>query len=122
MSRKQSAAVVEPPAVRSQSPAKSSRTKAKPKQQPPYAVVVLNDEAHTFQYVIETFSKVFGYSREKSHQLALTIHHQGRGVVWSGAREVAELKRDQIRGAGPDHYATRKVAGPLGVSIEPLPG
>jgi hypothetical protein len=34
---------------------------AKPKKQPPYAVVVFNDELHTFDYVIETFRKVFGY-------------------------------------------------------------
>ncbi len=34
---------------------------AKPKQQPPYAVVLFNDEEHTFQYVVETLMKVFGY-------------------------------------------------------------
>ena len=33
---------------------------AKPKVQPPYAVVVLNDDEHSFQYVIDTFMKVFG--------------------------------------------------------------
>ena len=34
---------------------------AKPKKQPPYAVIVFNDEEHTFEYVIETLMKVFGY-------------------------------------------------------------
>ena len=38
---------------------------AKPKQQPPYAVVLFNDEEHTFQYVIETLMKVFGYPKER---------------------------------------------------------
>ncbi len=33
---------------------------AKPKQQPPYAVVLFNDEEHTFEYVVETLTKVFG--------------------------------------------------------------
>ena len=95
---------------------------ASPKEQPPYAVVVFNDDVHTFEYVIETFTKVFGYPHEKSLALALQIHTAGRGIVWSGSLEVAELKRDQLRSAGPDFYAAEKVDGPLGVTIEPLPG
>ena len=51
------------------------------------------------------------------------VHPDGRGIVWSGSREVAELKRDQIRLAGPDFYAAKKVDFPLGVTIEPgMPG
>ena len=95
---------------------------AKPKQQPPYAVVLFNDEEHTFQYVIETLMKVFGYPQEKSYTLTLQIHTDGKGIVWSGTRELAELKRDQIRSAGPDFYAAKKVDFPLKVTIEPLPG
>jgi ATP-dependent Clp protease adaptor protein ClpS len=95
---------------------------ATPKKQPPYAVVVLNDDVHTFEYVIETFTKVFGYPHEKSLALALQIHTAGRGIVWSGSLKVAELKRDQLRSAGPDFYAAEKVDGPLHVTIEPLPG
>jgi ATP-dependent Clp protease adaptor protein ClpS len=94
---------------------------AKPKRQPPYAVIVLNDEEHSFQYVIDAFSKVFGYPREKSYSLALHIHTHGQGIVWSGSKEVAELKRDQIRAAGPDFHAEKKVGFPLGVRIEELP-
>ena len=94
----------------------------KPKAQPPYAVVVHNDDQHSFQYVIDTFMEVFGYPLEKSYSLALQIHTEGRGIVWSGVREVAELKRDQIRSAGPDFYAEKKIEFPLGVIIEPLPG
>ncbi len=68
---------------------------AKPKTQPPYAVVVFNDEEHTFEYVIETLMKVFGYPLEKSYSLTLKIHTEGKVIAWSGVREVAELKRDQ---------------------------
>lgn len=93
-----------------------------PKPQPPYAVVVFNDDVHTFQYVIETFTKVFGYPTEKSVALALQIHVEGKGIVWSGTRELAELKRDQIRSAGHDFNGPTAVEFPLGVTIEPLPG
>jgi ATP-dependent Clp protease adapter protein ClpS len=54
--------------------------------------------------------------------LATAIHFRGRAIVWSGSKEVAELKRDQIRSAGPDFHASTKVEFPLGVVIEPLPG
>jgi ATP-dependent Clp protease adaptor protein ClpS len=101
---------------------KSTPQRNKPKLLPPYAVVVLNDDLHTFDYVILTFQKVFGYAPERCFQLALQIHEQGRAIVWSGPKEVAELKRDLIRSAGPDIFASTKVDWPLGCEIEPLPG
>jgi ATP-dependent Clp protease adaptor protein ClpS len=103
-------------------PPKKQRGKAKPQKQPPYAVVVFNDNEHSFQYVIDAFGKVFGYPREKRYSLAMQIHNAGKGIVWSGTRELAELKRDQIRSCGPDFHAVNKVTFPLGVTIEPLPG
>ncbi|MGQ0636932.1 MAG: ATP-dependent Clp protease adaptor ClpS [Planctomycetaceae bacterium] len=97
------------------------RDETRPQKQPPYAVIVENDDLHTFEYVTEGLSKVCGYSREKAHLLAVEIDSQGRAAVWSGTRELAELKRDQIRGLGPDHYGPRPVTFPLGVYVEPLP-
>jgi ATP-dependent Clp protease adaptor protein ClpS len=88
---------------------------------PPYAVVVLNDDYHTFEYVIECLAKVFGYSQEKSYTLAKEIHMHGRGIVWSGSKEVAELKKEQIESMGPDLYAVRRVDWPLRVELESLP-
>jgi ATP-dependent Clp protease adaptor protein ClpS len=95
---------------------------ARPKPQPPYAVVLFNDDEHSFEYVVGTLMKVFGYSQEKSFTLTLQVHCDGKGIVWSGSREVAELKGDQIRAAGPDFYAAKKLDFPLGVTVEPLPG
>jgi ATP-dependent Clp protease adaptor protein ClpS len=126
MSDDASVAIERPPAVEVPAQPKQRRktqpADAKPKQQPPYAVVLFNDEEHSFQYVIETLMKVFGYAAEKSYALTLQIHNVGKGIVWSGTLELAELKRDQIRSAGPDFYAAKKVEFPLRVTIEPLPG
>jgi ATP-dependent Clp protease adaptor protein ClpS len=94
----------------------------KPKPKPPYAVIVFNDSIHTFEYVVETFTKVFGYAAEKSYTLALQIHTEGKGIVWSGVLEVAELKRDQLRSAAHDFDGLRAVESPLSVTVEPLPG
>ncbi len=120
--------IVEPPVVETDEPIvrpkrrKRTDSRQKPKKQPPYAVVVHNDDMHTWPYVIELLQKVFGYARPKAYLLTATIHFTGRAIVWSGPLEVAELKRDQIRGFGPDFYAATPVRFPLGVTIEPLPG
>ncbi len=97
------------------------KTPPQTKRQPPYAVVILNDDFHTFEYVIELLQKICGHSLEKAALSAKTVHETGRAIVWSGTKEVAELKRDQIREYGPDVYASVKVTFPLGVVIEPLP-
>lgn len=97
------------------------KSKSKPKRQPNYVVIVENDDLHTFDYVIDALSKVCGHSREKAFLLAQVIHFTGRSPVWTGTRELAELKRDQIRGFGPDTYVKKPIEFPLGVYIEPLP-
>jgi ATP-dependent Clp protease adaptor protein ClpS len=119
---KEDSAVIAPPAPAK--PAKEKKPKPadpKPKFQPPYAVVVLNDNDHTFEYVIEGLMRFCGHSAEKAFKLAEQIHRTGRAAVWTGTMEVAELKRDQLRGMGPDFYAKRVVTYPLGVLIEPMP-
>jgi len=97
------------------------KTKTRPKKQPPYAVVVENDDKHTFAYVIEVLQRVCGHNKAKAFLLTTQIHMSGRAAVWTGTMELAELKRDQIRGFGPDHYADVSVTFPLGVTIEPVP-
>jgi ATP-dependent Clp protease adaptor protein ClpS len=113
------ASVIEkPPAKKKPRPARASPT---PKRQPPYQVVVLNDNDHTFAYVIEGLVRFCGHNIERAYQLAKDVHQQGRAVVWSGTLEVAELKRDQLKGMGPDFYARKAVTYPLGVVLEPMP-
>ncbi len=95
-------------------------TDGRPKRQPPYAVILHNDDVNTCEFVIGVLMKVFGYSVEKCVQLMLDAHHSGRSVVWSGSLEVAELKADQIHSCGPDPDQKDKGAEPLRVSLEPL--
>ncbi len=113
-------AVMEPQVVVRPKPTRPE-PKSQPKRQPPYAVILHNDEQHTFQYVIDLLMKLFAYPLEKAFVLTNQVHTQGKSIVWSGTLELAELKRDQIRGFGPDFYAVMKVDFPLGVTIEPLP-
>jgi ATP-dependent Clp protease adaptor protein ClpS len=90
------------------------------KRQPPYHVIIMNDEEHTFEYVIEMLAKLFGHSRTKGESLAWTIHTQGRAVVFTTHKELAELKRDQVLAYGPDPRMS-KSKGSLDCYIEPAP-
>ncbi len=97
-----------------------TNTDTKTKRQPPYAVILHNDQANGFGFVVGVLQKVFGYGKPKALQLTLTAHLRGRSTVWTGCLEVAELKAEQIQACGPDPAQIKAGAQPLGVSIEPL--
>jgi ATP-dependent Clp protease adaptor protein ClpS len=99
----------------------STKTRQKTKRQPPYAVILHNDDVNSFEFVIQVLQKVFHYDVQKAVSLMLQAHETGRSIVWTGSLEVAELKADQIRSCGPDPLMLHNGAAPLGVSIEPLP-
>jgi ATP-dependent Clp protease adaptor protein ClpS len=103
-------------------PKQRPRGRTDTKHQPPYAVILHNDPINGFDFVIGVLSKVFGYGTPKAFWLTLQAHVTGRSHVWTGSLEVAELKADQVRSCGPDPAQKSKGAGPLAVTIEPLPG
>jgi ATP-dependent Clp protease adaptor protein ClpS len=89
-------------------------------RQPPYAVVLHNDDFNSMDFVVVVLRKVFGYTREKCAALMLEAHEKGRAVVWTGSLEVAELKADQIISCGGDPDGAGGRAEPLRVTVEPL--
>src|SRR6516165_2072654 len=87
---------------------------------PPYNVVLLNDDDHSFDYVIAMLQKLFGYPPEKGYLMAVEVHTKGRVIVMTTALELAELKRDQIHAFGPDPLIPR-CKGSMSATIEPAP-
>jgi ATP-dependent Clp protease adaptor protein ClpS len=66
-----------------------------------WRVVVLNDDFNTFDHVAETLAGVIpGVTLAEGYRLADRIHHTGCAIVWSGAREDAELYWDRLDSAG----------------------
>lgn len=88
------------------------------KRQPPYHVILLNDDDHTYEYVIELLKALFGHPVEKGYQLARLVDTTGRAVVCTTSLERAELKRDQIHAYGPDPRIPR-CQGSMSAVIEP---
>ncbi len=89
---------------------------------PPYNVLIYNDEVHSCEWVVEVLMKSLGCSTEKAVQLMWTAHTAGQAVVWTGTREVAELKHDQLRSFHEIREPEGSNLGPLDCRIEPAPG
>ncbi len=66
-----------------------------------WRVIVLNDNHNTFEGVANALSRVLpGVSYDQGMAMANRIHNTGRAIVWSGAREPAELYWEQLKEAG----------------------
>src|SRR5947209_7143461 len=88
---------------------------------PPYHVILENDDHHSMEFVIEVLQKALGYSIERSYQLMMLAHESGQAIVWTGSKEVAELKLELMLSEHEIGPKGQKL-GPLGVRIEPAPG
>ena len=91
----------------------------KTRRQPPYNVVLLDDDYHTFEYVIAMLQQLFGYPVEKGYEMALEVHTTGRCIVLTTSLEHAELKRDQIHAFGADPFSSKECVGSMSAVIEP---
>ena len=74
---------------------------------PPYNVILLDDDEHSFEYVIYMLKTLFGHPPERGYRMALEVDATGRVIVATTNLEHAELKRDQIHAFGPDPLVWR---------------
>jgi ATP-dependent Clp protease adaptor protein ClpS len=107
-----------PPAPTAKIKTRPARPKPKRKNLRPYNVILLDDDDHTYEYVIEMLKSVFGHSDERSYQMAKEVDETGRVIVLTTHRERAELKRDQIMGYGADPRI-EACRGSMRATIEP---
>ena len=89
------------------------------KKQPPYHVMLLDDDDHTYEYVIGMLRKLFGHSTERAYQLACQVDSVGQVVVDTTTLERAELKRDQIHAFGRD-WRIAICRGSMSAVIQPV--
>ena len=69
---------------------------------PQYHVILLDDDDHTYEYVIEMLVALFRHSRAKAFRMAVKVDMSGRVIVDTTTKERAELKQHQIHAYGPD--------------------
>lgn len=76
------------------------RSADNPVSDKPWVTIVWNDPVNLMSYVTYVFQTVFGYAKPKAEKLMLDVHHKGRAVVSSGARESMERDAETLHGFG----------------------
>jgi ATP-dependent Clp protease adaptor protein ClpS len=93
-------------------------TKKRPEMTPLYHVVLLDDDEHTYDYVVEMLTSLFFLPGEEAFRHAVEVDTTGRTIVITCEREQAEFGRDQIQSYGADpRMAVSK--GSMSAVVEP---
>jgi ATP-dependent Clp protease adaptor protein ClpS len=86
---------------------------------PLYQVVLLDDDDHTYDYVIEMLQKIFIVSAEQALKHAQEVDSTGRTPLITCELPEAEYARDQIHGYGADWRMPRS-KGSMSAVVEPI--
>ena len=112
-----STTVLDEPIVEEAARSQETSKRPAPRRQPPYHVVLLDDDEHSYDYVIRMLKSLFGYQEERGFQLAKEVDSTGRVIVLTTTLEHAELKRDQIHAFGADPMLS-KSCGAMSAVLE----
>ena len=99
-------------------PAPEVETAQRDQLTPLYHVVLLDDDDHTYDYVIEMLCKIFLLPATKAFEHAVEVDSTGRTIVMTCEREQAEFGRDQIHAYGADPRMA-KSKGSMSAIVEP---
>lgn len=81
-------------------------------------VVLLDDQQHTYDYVMHMMNDVFGFDDAQAFRVAKTVDTRGRAICQTTHRELAELRVQQVRGFGADPLIASSKTG-MRAYIEP---
>src|ERR1017187_9696874 len=85
---------------------------------PLYRVVLLDDNDHTYDSVIEMLQKIFIFTPVLACRHAEEVDRAGRAALITCELREAEFARDQIHAYGPDWRLTRS-KGSMSPVVEP---
>ncbi|MBI5865888.1 MAG: ATP-dependent Clp protease adaptor ClpS [Planctomycetes bacterium] len=83
-------------------------------------VVLLDDDDHTYEYVVEMLTTLFQHPASVAYQMAVEVDSTGRVIVETTSLERAELKRDQIHAYGADPRLRERSRGSMSAVLEPV--
>jgi ATP-dependent Clp protease adaptor protein ClpS len=88
---------------------------------PLFHVVLLNDDDHSYDYVIEMLQKLFLLSQSEAYRHAVEVDTAGRTIVLTAELSVASFARDQIQSYGAD-WRLPESKGSMSAILEPATG
>ena len=86
------------------------------REPPRFAVLLLNDDYSTMDFVIEVLMRFFGKTYDQAYEITLAVHQQGRGVAGIYGRDIAETKAEQVM------ETARSRGFPLKAEVEQISG
>lgn len=90
----------------------SEKVKTKLTEPPKYAVILLNDNYTTFEFVVKVLVNIFRKNIPESVQITNDVHRNGRGVCGLYSKEIAETKVELVE------QMTKKEGYPLKCVME----
>lgn len=99
-------------------PERKTKNQERVQRQPPYHVILHNDDDHSFEYVIRMLKELFAHPETMGAMMAMEVHTKGKVICCTTSKERAELKQEQIHAFGPDPLIPR-CSGSMTATIEP---
>lgn len=88
---------------------------------PLYHLILLDDDEHSYEYVIEMLVKLFCISADQAYRHAIEVDSSGRTIVLTAELPLVTFGRDQIHSYGAD-WRIPKSKGSMSAVIEPASG
>jgi ATP-dependent Clp protease adaptor protein ClpS len=85
---------------------------------PLYKVVLLDDDSHTYQYVVEMLVSILGCPPSWAFQMAVEVDFTGRVIVDITTLEEAQILQEKIHAYGAD-WRMPDCQGSMTAIIEP---
>ena len=87
-----------------------------------FGLAILDDNQHTFEYVIKVLEELFGYDETDAACHACVIDLEGRAVIWVGTLQDIQTMIQLIESFGLDDFGETTINEPLKTSITAIPG
>ena len=85
---------------------------------PLYRVVLLDDNDHTYDYVIEMLQHIFIFTLEQAYRHAEEVDRRGRTVLITCELPEAEFGKSQVHAYGRD-WRLERSQGSMSAVVEP---
>ncbi len=100
-------------------PKGKTNTKEQSKTYPLYHVILLNDEHHSYQYVIKMTMQLFWLKEADALNVARKVDKDQQAIVATLTKEQAEFKQEQVHAYGPDSLIP-ECQGSMTAVLEPV--
>jgi ATP-dependent Clp protease adaptor protein ClpS len=97
---------------------KEIETGQREQKTPLFNVVLLDDNDHSYDYVIEMLQKIFVFTVQEAFRHAEEVDFRGRTLLITCELPQAEFARDQIHQYGPDPRMSTS-RGSMSAVVEP---